>query len=334
MHGRFLLRCLFGALFLLSLVLLAGCLNLNEPPVASFAYEKVGEVLTFQFDAASSYDSDGYIQSYRWDLGDGSILFGQVVTHTYPDDIENITSYRVRLTVTDNKGKTASVTREIIIDPRDIFTAKVKNAIDYWNTTTRSFAVSCIRPANSGDYKPGQICDIWEVCAPVEYGGNWVYVRDPPGGVFNPTPASDTITAGLRGDCDDFAVLLAAAITAIGGRTRFVTAYTDTAGHAYAEVYAGLWRSGSLQQITNYICARYGIDTVWYWVEDNGDAWLNLDWWEPHPGGRYYEGAREHVIYPWDDGRVHPLTCITSSRTGTGRAMPLSREQRGSDLYF
>ena len=327
-HGRFPFRGLWTCLLLLPLVLLTGCLNLDEPPVASFTYEKAGEVLTFQFDAASSYDPDGYIRSYRWDLGDGGVLFGQVVTHTYSDDIEDVTDYLVRLTVTDDKGKTASVAREIIIDPQDIFTVKVKNAIDYWDTKTRSFAISCIHPANSGNYNVGQICDIWDVCAPVGYGGNWVYVNDPPGRVFESTPASDTISAGLRGDCDDFAVLLAASIEAIGGDTRFVTAYTETTGHAYTEVYAGQWGSGPLQQITNYICARYGIDTVWYWVEDNGDAWLNLDWWEPHPGGRLYEGVRTHVIYPWDDGKVHPLTYITSSETRTGRAIVMPQRGR------
>ena len=314
-------RCLGIVLVMLVPFLLAGCLMPNEPPVARFTSERIGEVLTFRFDAAASYDPDGFIQAYRWDLGDGSVKFGQVIIHTYPDDIKEVTTYRIPLTVTDNKGKTASATQEISIDPRAIFVVKVRNAMDYWTTVTRNFALTCIRPENSGSYNIGQICDIWDTCFE-----HWTYVNDPPGGVFEPTPASETISAGLRGDCDDFAVLLAASIMAIGGGTRFIAAYTQTSGHAYAEVYAGLWGTSSLQSLTDYICLRYGITKVWYWVDDNGDAWLNLDWWEYHPGGRYYEGTRAHIIYPWTDGRFHPVSVWTGldSLEFGGRVVSLS----------
>lgn len=303
-------KCTVVGLVILVSSLLSGCLIPNEPPVARFTFEKVGEVLTFRFDAAASYDPDGHIQSYRWDLGDGNIKFGQVITHTYPDDIKWLTTYTVRLTVTDDKGKTASTAQEIFIDPNAIFAVKVRNAIDYWMATTRNFALACIKPENSGSYK-GQICDIWDICF-----AYWVYANDPPGGVFEPTPASETISAGLRGDCDDFAVLLAASIMAIGGSTRFITAYIQPSrpGHAYAEVYAGLWGTSSLQSLTNYICFRYGITEVWYWVDDDGNAWLNLDWQERHPGGRYYEGTRTRIIYPWPDGRSHPLNMAVYSQ--------------------
>ena len=137
-----------------------------------------------------------------------------------------------------------------------------------------------------------------------------MYVSDPPGGtVFNPTPASETITMGLRGDCDDFAVLLAALVQTIGGHTRIIIARSSNSAHAFAEVYAGRWGKDT-QSIIDYIWNRYGLRSpskVWFWVYDNGDAWLNLDWQACNPGGAYYEGERWLTIYPWNDGRFHPL---------------------------
>jgi peptidoglycan/xylan/chitin deacetylase (PgdA/CDA1 family) len=91
----------------------------NMPPVASFTYspEKpvVGKEVTF--DAASSYDRDGVIVRYEWNLGDGNIAEGEWVTHTYSE----AGTYTVSLTVTDNLGAMGAtslslkVTKEFMI---------------------------------------------------------------------------------------------------------------------------------------------------------------------------------------------------------------------------
>jgi PKD repeat protein len=52
------------------------------------------------FNASASYDPDGIIVSYEWDLGDGTNATGATVEHTYVDD----GIYTVLLTVTDNNG--------------------------------------------------------------------------------------------------------------------------------------------------------------------------------------------------------------------------------------
>ena len=59
---------------------------------------------TFNFDASASTDPDGSITSYLWNFGDGSRESLAVVPHTYG----SAGTYRVRLTVTDNTGVTAS----------------------------------------------------------------------------------------------------------------------------------------------------------------------------------------------------------------------------------
>lgn len=186
------------------------------------------------------------------------------------------------------------------------FTQRVRDAIDYWNPTTRDFAKSLINPANEGRYNIAQICDIWDYCSKRVCGGHWVYVSDPvttSGELFNPTPASETIeawamTGDLRGDCDDYAVLNAALIRAIGGGTRFIVASKGDMSHAYAEVFLSDSEEHA-QNLASYIAARYRINWVNWWVDEDGEIWLNLDWQECHPGGRFYEGQRVLVIYPY-----------------------------------
>ncbi len=80
----------------------------NRPPVASFT-ESAETVYTNEvvaFDATSSHDPDGEINSYLWDFGDGTQATAATVNHAYADD----GIYIVILTVTDDDGSTAWIT--------------------------------------------------------------------------------------------------------------------------------------------------------------------------------------------------------------------------------
>jgi PKD repeat protein len=87
----------------------------NQPPVPDFAFSpqdpKNGD--TVYFNAAASTDSDGTIVSYSWDFGDGTVGSGETVEHIYYVDTE--TTFTVVLTVTDNDGSTAAVSKEITV---------------------------------------------------------------------------------------------------------------------------------------------------------------------------------------------------------------------------
>ena len=89
----------------------------QQPPVASFTYSplspQVGQTITL--NASSSYDPDGTLVSYRWDLnGDGitdaSGPFGQV-SFASPGGVV------IRLEVTDDDGLSASTSQPIVIGP-------------------------------------------------------------------------------------------------------------------------------------------------------------------------------------------------------------------------
>lgn len=177
----------------------------------------------------------------------------------------------------------------------DTQASKVVEAMDYTNPTTRDFALSLIDKDHGGNYNIAQICDMWE-----KIYNRWTYVNDPKGTEYY-SPASRTIKLGLKGDCDDFAILVASTMSAIGGSPRVILASNTGGGHAYTEVYLGPDKS-NLESATKYICKRYNCKGIAYRVSNEGGQtryWLNLDWWAKHPGGPYYQNDGATVaIYP------------------------------------
>jgi len=96
---------------------------LTEPahfaPTASFVYSPSVDLLInedIQFDGSGSTDSDGTIENYIWDFGDGTSVSGNaVVTHQYATS----GTYQISLTVVDNHGNssTAATTQITVNDP-------------------------------------------------------------------------------------------------------------------------------------------------------------------------------------------------------------------------
>lgn len=88
----------------------------NAPPAPLFSslLDTGAGLLNAKFDASQSSDSDGSILRYSWDLGDGSTRDGAVVEHVYATP----SAYNVILTVEDNLGKIASISK--LIDVRDV----------------------------------------------------------------------------------------------------------------------------------------------------------------------------------------------------------------------
>ncbi|MCX7843815.1 MAG: PKD domain-containing protein [Candidatus Bipolaricaulota bacterium] len=92
-------------------------LVVNQPPVAVFTFSpavpKVGQ--TVIFNGTASYDPDGTIVAYQWDLdGDGvPDQSGPVVAWAYGA----AGAYTVTLTVTDNRGATGSARQTVVVQP-------------------------------------------------------------------------------------------------------------------------------------------------------------------------------------------------------------------------
>jgi PKD repeat protein len=84
----------------------------TRPPVANIGGPYDGwRAETITFNAGGSSDPDGTIRHYRWFFGDGTSAKGATVSHTYTAGA----TYTVRLTVTDNRGATATTTTAVLV---------------------------------------------------------------------------------------------------------------------------------------------------------------------------------------------------------------------------
>lgn len=84
-------------------------ISVTESPVAVISTDRtVAEAApaVINFNASSSFDPDGSIDSFQWDFGDGTRELLEQVAHVYSAS----GTYTVRLTVTDNVGVTNSTT--------------------------------------------------------------------------------------------------------------------------------------------------------------------------------------------------------------------------------
>jgi PKD repeat protein len=79
----------------------------NTPPVASFTYDCVD--LLCSFDASGSSDPDGSIVLYKWDFGDENTTTGIAADHTFA----TAGTYSVVLTVTDDGNASDTETQTV-----------------------------------------------------------------------------------------------------------------------------------------------------------------------------------------------------------------------------
>ncbi|MGB0522800.1 MAG: transglutaminase domain-containing protein [Flammeovirgaceae bacterium] len=148
----------------------------------------------------------------------------------------------------------------------------------------RDFAVSLVKNEQGAFYDralalPGA-SGIRQIGAlHVHLSSNWKYVSDPTL-VLNDfySPADRSIALGLAGDCDDYAIVMASSVEAIGGASRIMGGFCAGGGHAWAEVLIGKeshWNTAvnRLQEFYNDPNKQFTPN-----IDEEGLYWLPLDW--------------------------------------------------------
>ena len=140
-----------------------------------------------------------------------------------------------------------------------------------------------------------------------EIYGKWKYVYDPKNEDYY-SKASNTLDQleyddFFKGDCDDYSIMMAAAIKAIGGEVRLVRTVVEQngqqIGHMYPEVKFG--DAKDLEIVVYLIKNIYFQEeskgkSIFYYQDSKGLMWLNFDYNDPYPGGKYMSEIRESEI--------------------------------------
>ena len=141
-----------------------------------------------------------------------------------------------------------------------------------------------------------------------EVYGQWKYVYDPANEDYY-SKASETLSQlaydeYFKGDCDDYSIMMAACIKAIGGEVRLVRTTVkksngDEIGHLYPEVKFG--NTEDLETVVYLIKNIYFINEtkgfpIHYFQDSKGFIWLNFDYNDAYPGGKYQSEIRESEI--------------------------------------
>lgn len=185
---------------------------------------------------------------------------------------------------------------------------RIRQAIDYKTDTVMGYARN-IAVKHFDDYynyaANRKIIQSFSVFK--EIRKRWTYVHDPAFEEYYST-ASESVglvrdDGKLKGDCDDYSILVAACIKAIGGEVRLVRTTVETGeettGHIYPEVKIGDQKD--LEQVVYLIKEEFferesKNKEVYYYVDSNGDVWLNFDYNDFYPGGKYQSKVRNSEI--------------------------------------
>lgn len=119
----------------------------NTAPTADFARRCDG--LQCTFDGSRSTDADGQIVSYDWDFGDGTGASGAAAVRqkAYAED----GTYPVTLTVEDDRGATAQVTKQVEVSGQESPIAFVGSASTVAAASQRTYTVQVPAGVQAGD---------------------------------------------------------------------------------------------------------------------------------------------------------------------------------------
>lgn len=122
---------------------------------------------------------------------------------------------------------------------------------------------------------------------------NYKYVKDPNGFDYFASPQESCKL--MAGDCDDYSILMASCLEAIGADVRIIWA----PNHVYPELYCG-----NKKNFDKYAGAIYslfeteiGDKKIFFRLDKNGNYWINIDFTDKYPGSYYLTEEVLSIIY-------------------------------------
>ncbi|WP_170853737.1 hypothetical protein [Lishizhenia tianjinensis] len=191
--------------------------------------------------------------------------------------------------------KTVPFTREELL----------REAIDYNNPELIDFARN-IATKHFQEYKALSKDSRWIQYFSIfkEIENKWIYMYDPLYEEFF-SKASNTAKQlsynnKFKGDCDDYSIIIAACIRAVGGEVRLVRTNVllddgRTVGHLYPEVKIGDKKDfENVAYLLRNLLFPKEIKNkpLRYFLDNKGEVWLNFDYNDHFPGGRYQSNIR------------------------------------------
>ncbi|CAG5081154.1 hypothetical protein [Parvicella tangerina] len=188
------------------------------------------------------------------------------------------------------------------------YNQRIINAVDYRNERVKN-AANAMAVANFQEYKGSfpslKILQCFSIFKEVR--NKWNYVYDPKGDEYYSKTSVTLLQLQddnkFKGDCDDYSILIAGLFTAVGGEVRLVRTVvetkTRTIGHLYPELLIGNVKD--LEKISyfikNELFVMESMDKPIYYYQDlEGNIWLNMDYNDYYPGGKYQSYVRKAVI--------------------------------------
>ncbi len=160
----------------------------------------------------------------------------------------------------------------VIYNPRNYY-AKVNGLVNFSSSAVASAAETATEGLAAG-YDMGEVCAIFDWLL-----ANVNYTEDPGDGDAWYSP--DETLSMMAGDCEDYAMLLAAMVNHAGGTSRIIL----TKDHAFAAVYIGSSAS-DLDNATEDIQAYYGTTVPVHAFTDDTGYWMAAD-----PLGSFHMGG-------------------------------------------
>jgi transglutaminase-like putative cysteine protease len=169
---------------------------------------------------------------------------------------------------------------------------RIQQKVNYKDSTVRSFAVqkSLIY---FNEYYPKYRYIARQLSLIKYVKNNFRYVSDPSGFDYFASPTESI--ALMAGDCDDYSILMASVVKAIGGNVRIIWAPR----HVYPELFCGDKANFDkyISAISLFFEKEVGRKQIYYRMDKNKNYWLNLDYTDRYPGSVYFCDEIQGIIY-------------------------------------